>query len=73
MPGIRKSHVEAVHGAAREDESRAKEYPPDSGRYTAAMERARLLREVQWYLLQLIPEQERWTYLPFVGDGRPKK
>jgi len=60
------NHLEAVHSAAREYEAQANEAPQESERRKAALEIAALLREVQEYLLELIPESERWTYLPFI-------
>lgn len=55
-------HVEAVHHAALELKELLSTLVVDTGRHTAAMERLRLLQEVERHLLQLIPEGQRWTY-----------
>ncbi len=55
-----------VHHASQELKELLPTLAVDTGRHTAALERLRLLQEVERYLLQLIPEAQRWTYEMFL-------
>jgi len=66
-PKITVAHVQAVHDAAHDGEEEATQREkrmPSSAK--AIRERVELLRDVERYLLQFIPEQQRASYEPFV-------
>lgn len=65
-PEITVAHVQAVHDAAHESEEEAhqrEERMPSSA--AAIRGQAGLLREVEGFLLQFIPEQQRASYARF--------
>jgi hypothetical protein len=60
-------HVQAVHDAAHDSDDEADRREarmPSSAK--PIQERATQLREVEGFLLQFIPENQRATYQPFV-------
>lgn len=70
-PKITVAHVQAVHDAAHDTEEEAgprDERMPSSAK--AIRDRAVQLREVEGFLLQFIPEQQRGSYLP--SDTSPR-
>jgi hypothetical protein len=66
-PEITVAHVQAVHDAANDSEEEAGRRDarmPSSAK--AIRERAIQLREVEGFLLQIVPEAQRATHQPFV-------